>query len=265
LVEVGGVERVKDDVRDARTGATIDVLQRDVRFAARSLARTPAFTIAAALALALGIGATTAILSVVNGVLLRPLPYADSDRLMVILHRGQDPVAPDNFLDWRAQTRRFSDLAAAEYWTPNLPGADEPEQVHGLHITAGMLPMLGVRPFLGRVFTDAEDVPGAPHVAVMAYGLWQRRFSGDPGIVGRQVALDGQPVTIVGVMPPSFQFAPFWATKAELWAPLAIDRSLASRGGNSLRVFGRLRPGVTEEQAHADLAAVTARRVSSTK
>ncbi|HEY4217865.1 MAG TPA: ABC transporter permease [Gemmatimonadaceae bacterium] len=234
-------------------------LTRDVRFAARSLARTPAFTIAAALTLALGIGATSAMLSVVNGVLLKPLPYANSDQLVVVLHRGNDPVAPGNFLDWRVQTRSFTDLAAAEYWTPNLTGADQPEQIHALHLTAGMLPMLGVQPLLGRVFTESEDVPGAAHVAVMSYGLWQRHFAGDRSILGRSVSLDGEPYTIVGVMPPSFQFAPFWATRAELWAPLAIDRSKASRTGNSLRIFGRLRPGVTVQQARADVAAVTAR------
>jgi putative ABC transport system permease protein len=259
LIEAGGLERVKDDVRDARSGAMADIVLRDIRFATRSLARTPAFTLAAAFALALGIGATTAILSVVNGVLLRPLPYADSDRLMVILHGGDNPVASDNFRDWRAQTRSFTDLAAAQYWTPNLTDSDEPEQINALHLTAGMLPMLGIRPLLGRVFTEAEDVPGAARVAVIGYGLWQRQFAGDRSIVGRQVSLNGEPYTIVGVMPSTFHFAPFWATRAELWAPLAIDKSVANRSGNSLRVFGRLRPGVTEQQARADLDAVTSR------
>ncbi len=239
--------------------ARANVVLRDIQFAVRSLSRTPAFTLAAALALALGIGATTAILSVVNGVLLRPLPYTDSDRLMVILNGNDNPVSAANFLDWRGQTRSFTDLAAAEYWTPNLTGSDDPEQINALHLTAGMLPMLGVRPLLGRVFTASEDVVGAAHVAVMGYGLWQRQFAGDSSIVGRTISLSGAPYTIVGVMPASFQFAPFWATHAELWAPLAIDKSSAKRSGNSLRVFGRLRPGVTEQQARADLAAVTSR------
>jgi predicted permease len=239
--------------------AAIDVLRRDLRLAARALANSPVFTGAATLALALGIGATTAMLSVVNGVLLRPLPYAASDRLMVILHQGRNPVAPANFRDWRAQTRSFTDVAAAEYWTPNLTGSEQPEQVNGLRVTAGMLPMLGVRPLLGRVFTEAEDTPGNEHVGVIAYGLWQRRFAGDPAIIGRQVSLDGQRFTIIGVMPAAFQFAPFWATHAELWAPLALGTRLSSRGGNSLRVFARLRPGVTIEQARTDLDAVTAR------
>jgi predicted permease len=258
-LEVGGIEQVKEEVRDVRSAAFIDVLRRDVRFAARALIKTPAFTIAAVLALALGIGATTAILSVVNAVLLRPLPYADSDRLVVILHDGRNPVAPANFLDWRQQTKSFTDIAAAEYWTPNLTGVDEPEHIFGLRMTAGMIPMLGIAPMLGRTFTPDDDTPGNEHVAVISYGLWQRRFAGDRDVVGHQVQLEGQPFTIIGVMPASFQFAPFWATRAELWAPLALGQRSASRGGNSLRIFARLRPGITFEQARADLGAVTAR------
>ncbi|MEP6491519.1 MAG: ABC transporter permease [bacterium] len=259
LLDVGGVEQVKEEVRDIRTGAIVDVLLRDLRFATRSLIKAPAFTAAAVLALALGIGATTAILSVVNAVLLRPLPYTDSDRLVVMLHQGHNPVAPENFLDWRQQMRSFTEIAAAEYWTPNLTGVDEPEHVNALRMTSGMLPMLGTSPLLGRVFTAEEDNPGNEHVAVIGYGLWQRRFAGDKNIVGHQIQLEGQTFTIVGVMPASFHFAPFWATRAELWAPLALGARGARKGGNSLRVFARLRPGVTFAQARSDVAAVTAR------
>ncbi|HTE45740.1 MAG TPA: ABC transporter permease [Gemmatimonadaceae bacterium] len=259
LLDVGGVEQVKEKVRDIRAGAIVDVVLRDLRFAMRALIKTPAFTVAAALALALGIGATTAILSVVNAVLLRPLPYADSDRLVVMLHQGHNPVAPENFLDWRQQMRSFTDVAAAEYWTPNLTAVDEPEHINGLRLTAGMLPMLGVSPLLGRVFTLDEDQPGNEHVAVIGYGLWQRRFAGDHNVIGRQIQLEGQQFTIIGVMPASFHFAPFWATRAELWAPLALGPRGARKGGNSLRVFARLRPGVTFAQARADVGAVTAR------
>ena len=239
--------------------AALADVRRDLRFGIRSLLKTPAFTIAATLALALGIGATTAILSVVNGVLLRPLPYADSDRLVVLLHSGRNPVSPANYLDWRAQTRSFTEVAAAEYWSVNLAGTDEPERVTGLRLTAGMLPMLGIRPLLGRVFTAQEEVAGNDRVAVLSYGLWQRRFDGDRGVVGRRVLFDGDPFVIIGVMPPRFQFAPFWATHAELWAPLALGARATSRSGNSLRVFARLRPGVTFEQARVDFATVTAR------
>jgi predicted permease len=241
------------------TAARTTDLRRDVQFGLRSLLKTPAFTIAATLALALGIGATTAILSVVNGVLLRPLPYADSDRLVVLLHDGRNPVSPANYLDWRAQTRSFTDVAAAEYWSVNLAGTDAPERITGLRLSARMLPMLGVRPVLGRVFTAQEEVVGNERVAVISYGLWQRRFAGDRSVVGRRVLFDGEPFTIIGVMPRTFQFAPFWATHAELWSPLALGARAASRTGNSLRVFARLRPGVTLERARVDFNAVTAR------
>src|SRR5512133_2797974 len=199
LIEVGGIEQVKEQVRDARAGASLDVLRRDVRYGVRSLLRTPGFTLAATLALALGIGATTAILSVVNGVLLRPLPYEDSDRLVVILHDDNKPVAPANIIDWRQQTRSFTDLGAAEYWSTSLTNTDQPESVLGLRMSAGMFPMLGVKPMLGRAFTAQEDVSGTDRVAVISHGLWQRRFGGDRTIVGRQVSFDGSPYTIVGV------------------------------------------------------------------
>ncbi|MEO7083690.1 MAG: ABC transporter permease [Gemmatimonadaceae bacterium] len=258
-VENRGLESVKEQVRDVRAGERLDLIRRDLVFAARTLRKTPGFTIAAVLALALGIGATTAMLSVVNGVLLRPLPYADADRLVVILFKDRNPVSPQNFVDWRSQTRSFAELAAAEYWTPNLMGVEQPEKIDGLRLTAGMLPMLGVSPMLGRFFTAAEDTPGNEHVAVIGYGLWQRRFAGDSGIIGRTVLLDGERTTIIGVMPSTFQFAPFWATRAELWAPRAFDAATIANGGNSLRLFARLKPGISLQQARADLATVTAR------
>ena len=217
---------MKEEVRDVRAGAMLDVFSRDVRFAARSLARTPSFTIAAVLALALGIGANTAILSVVDAVLLRPLAYADADRLGVILHGGVDPVSPANFADWRRLTRSYTDLAAAESWGVNLGGVDEPERLTGIRVTAGMLPLLGVQPQLGRVFTSNEDRIGSDHVVVISHQLWQRRFGGAQNVVGKQVLLEGEQYSIVGVMPASFQFAPFWITNGEIWAPLLSRRVL---------------------------------------
>src|SRR4051812_15753531 len=157
----------------------------DLRFAARSLSKTPAFMFAAVVALALGIGATTAILSVVDAVLLRPLPYARADQLVVLLHDGRNPVAPANFADWRARTRSFSAMAAAEFWTPDATGGDNPEQINGLRLTSGMLPLLGVQPLLGRFFAANEDQAGNEHVVLLSYGLWQRRFGADASIVGK--------------------------------------------------------------------------------
>ncbi|MGH7618805.1 MAG: ABC transporter permease, partial [Gemmatimonadaceae bacterium] len=148
----------------------LDTLVTDVRLGARSLAKTPAFTVAAVLALALGIAATTAMSSVVNGVLLRPLPYADADRLVTILHNGRNPVAPANFVDWTRETRSFSNTGAAEYWSANLSGTDNPEHVLGLRLTSGVFPLLGVQPLKGRWFTANEDVPGADAELVVSYG-----------------------------------------------------------------------------------------------
>jgi putative ABC transport system permease protein len=261
LLEAGGVDQVKESVRDVRVGALVDVLSRDLRFGARSLLRTPVFATVATIALALGIGATTALLSVVNAVLLRPLPYADADRLVVALHDGRNPVAPANFADWQRDTRSFAGMAAAEYWTPDLTGGDDPGAINALRITSGMLPILGVPPVLGRVFTASDEQPGNEHVAIISYGLWQRRFAADPHVLGTSLSLGGNAYQIIGVMPRTFQFAPFWATHAELWAPLVLGPSIAAgdRGGQSLRIFARLAPNVTFEQARADLSRVTSR------
>lgn len=263
----GDVARVRDQCatiesqwnRQRSMRETVQRIAGDLRVAARSLRRTPAFTFAAALALALGIGATTAMLSVVRSVLLEPLPYRDADQLVVALHDGRNPVAPANFADWRAQTHSFTDMAAAEMWGPSLTGGDNPEQLTGLHITSNMLPLLGVKPLVGRMFTPSEELPGNEHVVMLSYGLWQRRFGGNPNVVGSSVSMDGNRYTIVGVMPRTFQFAPFWATHAELWAPLVLQPRITSRTGQSLRIFARLKPGVMLAQARADLAAVTSR------
>jgi putative ABC transport system permease protein len=259
IAELGGIEPVKEGVRDVRAGAVLDVLSRDVRFAARSLARTPSFTIAAILALALGIGANTAILSVVDAVLLRPLAYADADRLGVILHGGVDPVSPANFADWRRTMQSYTGVAAAEAWGVNLGGIDEPERLTGIRVTAEMFPLLGVRPQLGRVFTPGEDRIGSDHVVVISHQLWQRRFGGVANVVGKEVLLESERYTIVGVMPPSFQFAPFWITNGEIWAPLSLETRAGNRGSNSLRVFARLRDGIAFDQAREELRAVTSR------
>ena len=256
-IELGGRDVVMENVRDTRAGALVDTILRDFRFAARTLAKTPAFTVAAVLALALGIGATTSILSVVRSVLLRPLAYADADRLVVLLHDGRNPVSPRNFADWRGQTRSFADMAAAEYWSPDLTGGADPTQVTALHITSRMLPMLGVAPALGRMFSSAEDQPGNEHVVILGYGFWQREFAGRSDVLGARLSLDGTIYTVVGVMPKTFQFAPFWATRAELWAPLVLANRV--NDGESLRIFARLAPGVTLDRARADIRAVTAR------
>ena len=237
----------------------MDTFWQDQRYAIRMLFKNPGFTAIVVITLAIGIGATTAVFSVVNAILLKPLAYKDPGRLAVILHRGQGPVAPANFIDWKTQNSSFQDMGAAEYWTPNLTGTDRAEKLWALHITSNILPILGVEPLIGRVFLPEEDQAGKDHEAVLSYGLWQRRFSGSAEVLGREIVLDGESYKIVGVMPPSFKFAPFWATKAELWAPLPLASRAGSRGGNSLRVFARLKPGVTLAQAQADMTTIADR------
>jgi predicted permease len=237
----------------------METLLQNLRYTIRTLRKSPGFTAVAVVTLALGIGANTAIFSVVNSVLLRPLPYKDDGRLVVILNNGHNPVAPANFIDWRSQSQSFSQMGAAEYWTPNLTGTDNPEKLWALHVTPDIFPMLGVQPLLGRMFLPEEQEAGKEHEVMLSYSLWQSHFAGNPEIIGRSVALSGETYTIVGVMPRDFKFAPFWATKAELWAPLALGSRLTDRGGGSLRVFARLKPGVTLEQAQAEMAGITGR------
>lgn len=234
------------------------VLQ-DVRYALRQLGKSPGFTAVVVITLALGIGANTAIFSVVNALLLRPLPYKNDNRLVVILHNGSNPVAPANFEDWRAQNHVFESMGAAQFWTPNLTDPTNPEKLWGLQITADILPMLKVEPLLGRVFLPEEQGAGKEDEVVLSYSLWQSHFASDPHIIGRSLPLSGRNYTVVGVMPRDFRFAPFWATKTELWAPLALGKRVADREGNSLRVFARLKPGVTLEKAQAEMAAIGAR------
>ncbi len=237
----------------------IENIGQDLRYGARALLRTPGFTVVAVIALALGIGANTAIFSVVNAVLLRPLAYKDPDRLVTVLHYGDEPVAPANYIDYRDQSHSFEAMGAAEYWSPNLSGSDPAEHLIGLRLTQNLLPMLGVEPLLGRVFAAGEDQKGAEHEVVLSYRLWQRRFNRDPNMLGRSILLNGEGFRVIGVMPPAFKFAPFWATHAELWAPLALGDRIHDRDANSLRVFARLKAGVTLAQARAEVAIITAR------
>ncbi len=256
--ELGNEALIKEAARVQWGWSSLDRLGQDLRYGLRLLARSPGFAAVAILTLAIGIGASTAILSVVDAILRRPLPYADPERLVVLLHGGDGPVAPANYLDWKARARSFESMGAAEYWTPNLTGGDTPEKLWAIRMTSDVLPLLGVRPALGRFFLPSEAVAGADHVVVLGHGAWKTRFGADPGIVGRAITLNGEPYTVVGVMPPDFQFAPFWATQAQIWAPLDLSPRSANRTGASLRIFARLRPGATVETARRELAAITA-------
>ena len=234
-----------------------ETLARDVRYAVRVLTTHPSFTIVAVAALALGIGATTAIFSVVNGVLLRPLPYADPDRLVVLLHDGHDPVAPANYLDWKRQNTALSSVGAAEHWAGNVMG-DVPERVQGLRVTSDILRMTGVRPVLGRLLLPEEEAPSAERAAVLAWAYWQRRFGGRSDVLGERFAVDGATYRVVGVMPSGFDFPMFWATGVQIWTPLALGERATSRRGSSLRVFARLAPNVSIDAARAQMASIAA-------
>ena len=232
---------------------------RDIRYGLRLLRMNPGFAVAAVLTLALGMGSTTAIFSVANSVLLRPLPYRDPERLVTVLDRVMMPVAPANYLDWKEQGHGFESMAAAEAWGATLTGRDKPEQIPALRLTPDLFPMLGVQPMLGRMFLREEDRPGSERVVLLSHHLWQRRFGADPGILGQQITLSGASFTVIGVMPAGFRFPPFWFTRAEFWAPLSLAERATDRAGRSLRVFARLKRGVTLEQAQAEMDAVNRR------
>jgi putative ABC transport system permease protein len=239
-------------------------LLQDFRYGLRVLARRPWFTCLAVLTLALGIGANTAVFSLVSAVFVRPLKYREAERLVTVWEDAaaaglsRDVVAPANYADWRAQNRVFEDVAAARQLTFDLTGGrGEPEKLLGYGVGANFFHVLGVEPAHGRAFLAEEDGPGAARVVVLGHGLWRRRFGADPSVVGRDVRLDGETYTVVGVMPAGFQFE---AAGVDLWTPLALTpEQLADRAGHYLSVVARLKEGVTVAQADADLKAITAR------
>jgi putative ABC transport system permease protein len=240
----------------------MDSLWKDLRFGVRTLLRSPAVTALALLTLALGIGANTAIFSVVSGVLLEPLAFPRPDELVVVIDSApklgfpQFSASPPNFKDWREQNQVFSslDAMARGRFTLTAKGA-QPQAVAGAEVTGDFFRTLGVRPHLGRLLAPADDRPGGERVAVLSHELWHRRFGGDPGIVNRRITIDGRAHTVVGVAPPALKFP----RQSELWVPLALDFSKSSRGAHYLSVVGRLKPGVSLERAQTDLSAIARR------
>jgi predicted permease len=235
----------------------LDELQADVRYAVRHLWSTPAFTIVAAATLAIGIAATTAIFSVVHAVILNPLPIDDAGRVLVVGENfgGQlGSVSGGNFNDWRTRARSFSALAAFSLWNFNLATGDAPVRVLGARTTHEFFPLIGIAPELGRVYSAAEDRPGSERVVVLSHRLWVRQFEANPDAVGTSVRMDGQPYTIVGVMPASFDAM---GTPEELWVPAAFTpERLAMHDEHFLTVVGRLAGNVSREQAAAELQAI---------
>jgi predicted permease len=259
----GNVALSKEDSRTMWGLRWLETLWQDVRFGARTLAKNPGFTAVAVVALALGIGANSAIFSVVNTVLLRPLPFKDPERLVMVWEKGNADEFPinstsaANFIDWRDQNQVFEGVAVMGRASFNLTGVGEPVRVDGRRVSANMFRLLGVEPQLGRAFLPEEDDPGAAAVVILSYGLWQRRFGSDPGVVGRPVTINGRSYTVVGVMSPQFQFP---SPQDELWVPIAFSpQEAANRGNNSYEVLGRMKPGVSLEQAQAEMNTIAAR------
>ena len=240
---------------------TLDTSWNDLKLGLRMLRRSPLSTVAALLALALGIGATTAIFSVVDGVLLAPLPYPEPDELLAVWEENPAAgyshvaVSPANLADWREQSRSFAGLAAVRSETFNLTGRGEPEVLTGARVSGDFWRVLGVRPVLGRAFGAAEDAPGRGRVVVLSHGLWQRRFGADPGILGQALVLGGESYTVVGVAPRGFSFP----EEHELWVPLALAPDPAHRGQHYLRAVARLREGATLAEARTEMAGLAAR------
>jgi putative ABC transport system permease protein len=254
-------------------------LQQDLRFAIRTLVRRPMFSFLAVLTLALGIGANTAIFSVVRSVLLAPLPFQDPGRLVVVWASNPAlakavglpdtlPTTSGDFFDWKAQSTTLQDMALVASDRSTLTGRGEPELLGAVRVAGDMFKLLGTRPLLGRTIQPADDASGEPSVAVLSHRLWKGHFGGDPAIVGRTITLDGKPMTVVGVMPPEFAFprgsempAGFgFSAEPDLWLPMVLkpaDRQ--SRDNHSSVAFARLKPGVSREAANAEMVAICAR------
>ena len=233
----------------------------DLRYGVRILRGTPGISSVAVLTLALGIGANTAIFTVVRDVLLRPLPFAAADRIVDVTSFEPFAATPawvssPDFRDWRAQNHVFERLTAWDAREVNLTGTGAPERVPAMAVTRAFFPLLGVRPFLGRNFTEREDKPGGPRVVVVSHALWQRRLGGSADAIGRAISLDGAPFTIVGVMPGGFRFS---NAMEDVWIPLQLDDADNYRGSTWLKVLGRLKPGVTVAQAQKEMTAIVSR------
>ncbi len=259
LRAMGGLEQRKEQCRDTRKINWLQDFLQDFRYAARTLRKSPGFTAIAILTLALGIGANSAIFSVVDAILLRPLPYPEPDRLVRIwesslrLDTPRNVVNPFNFLDWRDRSQSFESMAAISDATTNLSSHGQPVAVPGMQVSTDFFSILRVAPFLGRTFTPADGVPGQDHSIILSYDLWHRQFGDDRSIIGQKIDVDGVPCEVIGVMPKSFSFPKM---KPEVWTPMAINRSDDWKSGRYLTVVARLKPGVSVAQAQQDMLRV---------
>jgi predicted permease len=263
--EFGNATLIEERGREVWSWSWLETLGQDVRYGFRQLRRSPGFTVIAVLTLALGIGANAVIFSAVNGVLLRPLPYPNSNRLAQVwstnphTNRWGDWVSYPDFVDWRAQNKVFEDLVAYRTWLTNITGGDHPEALFAVLASSSLFSVLQSQPLLGRSFLPDEDKPGHNRVVVLSDALWRSRFGSDPHLVGKAVVINGESYTVIGIMPPRFRFPldlPEGVPSPSVWFPLGLDPSQSDRGSHNYRVVGRLRPGVTLSQAQADMEAI---------
>ena len=262
-VHAGGVVQAMEAMRDQRGLPWLENLVRDVRHGLRVLRRSPGFTAVALITIALGIGANTAIFSLINAVLLRPLPFADPERLVVVWEDltfagfSHNTPAAANYADIKAQSRTLEDVAALDFRSFNLTGDGEPERVEANGVTANLLPLLGTRPALGRSFTAEEDSPEGPKVVMLSYGLWQSRYGGERNIIGRDLLLNNEKYTVVGVLPAGFEFL---RTDIGIFVPIAFTRDLLNnRGRHYLTLVARMKPGVSVAESQTDTQAIMRR------
>lgn len=259
LLEFGGIEQRKEECRDARGLVFVDGVRQDLGYALRTLSKSPAFTTVAVLSLGLGIGANTAIFTFVNAALLKPLPYPQAERIVVLQERMPESgtttlVHPVSFVEWHERARSFEALAIGQPLPVNTDGAGGAEMVSGFWSTAGLFPVFGVAPAIGRAFTDEESRPGAAQVVVLSDGYWRRRFGADRRVMGRAIRIGGSQATVVGVMPPGFRVG---TLNTDVYYPLPVDRSKPGAvGSRSFQCYGRLRPGVSLDAARAEMALI---------
>jgi predicted permease len=269
LIELGGVTQVQQAVRNTRAGSDLESVGQDIRFGWRMLKRSPSFTLAAVISLGLGMGATTAIFSAVYSLLIRPLPYPNAERLVWISNFWpkvhMDTVLSPDFVEARSGTRSFEQLSAFTIGDENLTEAGEPVRVSCAWVTANFLPMLGVSPQLGRLFTSSEDKPGGPRSVLISDRLWRRQFNANRAIIDTSITLDGGRQTVIGVLPPHFRF-PDLQLEPDVYGPQRVDPdtsiSITKRLTN-LNVIGLLKPGLTDGQALAEMRTFYASRESS--
>jgi putative ABC transport system permease protein len=269
LKNFGNVTKLRDDAYDVKGGGLLETLLQDIRYGARVLGKHKAFTTVAVLTLALGIGANTAIFSVVNELLLRPLAYRDAERIVMVWEvtpegRHQNTTSRANFRSWREQSTSFESIAAFTDQRLNLTGEGEPEELAVQFANPELFKVLGVDPILGRPLLPEDGEAGKPRVAVLSYGLWQRRFGGLANVIGKSITLNGAPASVVGVMPANFQFhlkqRSGTGRPAELWTVLSMPRgNLGAERGRFLSVVARLKEGVSAEQAAAEMKTIAAR------